>query len=549
MERKVAYRQAPVVVVGSGAAGLACALALAPTPAVILTKTAILEGGSSVLAQGGIAAALGPKDSPDQHATDTLAAGHGLSDPDRVNDMVRDGPSVIRELIAAGLPVDRRADGGLSLGREAAHSRHRIVQAGGDAIGRDLVATLLTLAAKAPSVEFLTATAAIDLIVKEGRIAGLLACREGDGWIVLDTPNVVLATGGIGALWQETTNPAEATGDGLALAARAGAELADLEFMQFHPTALVPRNNAGGDAARARLPLLTEALRGAGARLVDMRDDAFMQDEHPLGDLAPRDVVARAIWRRRSAGDPVFLDLRPALAGHGRHAFPQAIGLCREAGFDPTATPVPVTPAAHYHMGGVSTDAFGRTSIPGLRACGEVAATGVHGANRLASNSLLEALVFARRVAETILPGAVQPNRTASRGRFRPPALAPLHDDDLRKWKEQVRAVMSRHVGISRGGPGLCEATASLEHLQEAFDAQPGTGGEADSGQIRAWSEARNMLLAGRLVAHAALRRAESRGAHFRSDFPQPREGWKHRQMLTIADLEPIRAGAHGYGG
>ena len=539
---QVTFRSAPVVIVGSGAAGLACALALAPLPVIVITKTVELAGGSSPLSQGGIAAALGSNDAPEHHAKDTLRAGAGLADPESVGALVRDGPAALQDLIAAGFPADRHADGSLALGLEGAHSRPRILHAGGDATGRCLVDTLLQRIAATPSIEILPATLAVELIVENERVAGLRAFGESQGWIELTARAVVLATGGVGALWQETTNPAEATGDGLALAARAGAQLADLEFMQFHPTAVVPRTGQSG----GRLALLTEALRGAGARLIDTHGTPFMMDEHSLGDLAPRDAVSRAIWRRRAAGEPVFLDLRPALAGHGRSAFPQALALCFDAGYDPGSAPVPVAPAAHYHMGGVLTDDFGRCSVPGLWACGEVASSGVHGANRLASNSLLEALVVAHRLAGTLRReiDLTAPNERAPDSQ--PVGLRVPDMDICATLKASMRTLMSRRMGIIRNGSGLSEAMTTLDCLQaklasEETAAEP--GGRWSFQNLLAWSELRNLLLAARFLTFAALRRAESRGAHFRSDHPQPRREWQRRQVLSIADIECMAAG------
>ncbi len=536
----VTYRDAPAVIVGSGAAGLACALAMAPRPVVVLTKTALPESGSSFLAQGGIAAALDPSDGPQHHAADTLSAGAGLSDAGRVDALVRDGVDAVGALLDQGFPADRHADGTLALGREAAHSADRIVHAGGDATGRALVATLLARAVSAPSIEILAATVALDLVVEDGRVTGLLAYGRDCGWVVFRSPAVILATGGAGALWSDTTNPDEATADGIAMAARAGARLADLEFVQFHPTALVPPSKAGDRPMR----LLTEALRGAGARLVDRRGRAVMRDEHRLGDLAPRDVVARAIWGRRAAGEPVHLDLRPVILRRGAGAFPQAMESCRAAGYDPEAAPVPVAPAAHYHMGGVLTDSRGRASLDGLWACGEVAATGVHGANRLASNSLLEALVFAQRVASdvTSTSGELSGARPTGHG-IALPAVG--HAPEV--LKTSLRAMMSRHVGLVRQAQGLSWALAALEALQAQFDVPSDRADESGRpafATIHRWSDLRNMLLAARLIAFAALRRHESRGAHFRSDVPKSRADWAHRQIVTLDDLDATKSRA-----
>ena len=529
----IANRDVLAVIVGSGAAGLACALAMAPMPVVVLTKTALPESGSSLLAQGGIAAALDPSDSPQLHAADTLSAGAGLSDGGRVDALVRDGVVAVNELLGSGFPADCDEDGTLALGREAAHSADRIVHAGGDATGRALVATLLARAATAPSIEILASTVAIDLVIEDGRVTGLLAHGRDCGWVVFRTPAVILATGGVGALWSDTTNPDEATADGIAMAARAGARLADLEFVQFHPTALVSASKAGDRPMR----LLTEALRGAGARLVDRRGRPVMRDEHSLGDLAPRDAVARAIWRRRAAGEPVYLDLRPVILRRGANAFPQAMEACRAAGYDPASAPVPVAPAAHYHMGGILTDSRGRASLDGLWACGEVAATGVHGANRLASNSLLEALVFAGRVASDVTSAAGEPP-PAALGRCG--VTVPDVGDAHAVLRTSLRAMMSRHVGLVRQARGLSQARTALEALQAQFDALPARrddAGRPDFNAVRRWSDLRNMLMAARLIAFAAVRRPESRGAHFRCDAPQMRGDWARRQIVTFDDL------------
>ena len=517
----------PAVVIGSGAAGLACARALADAgrDVALVTKTDGVAGGSSVLSQGGIAAALGRGDSPNRHGDDTLRAGAGLADAALVSGLVHDGVGAMRRLLAAGFAADRDANGALALGREGAHSAARVVHAGGDRTGAGLVATLSEGIADEPRIAVMVRTAAVEILVRDGRVAGVLVFRDGLGWEVLESPAVVLATGGAGALWQATTNPAEATADGLALAARAGAVLGDLEFVQFHPTAL---DTSAADGAR--LPLLTEGLRGAGARLVDSDGVAFMADEHPQGDLAPRDHVARAIWRRKEAGETVRLDLRPALAAHGEDGFPTAVAACRAAGFDPFAAPVPVTPAAHYHMGGVVANAAGRTTVPGLWACGEVANTGVHGANRLASNSLLEALVWARRVADDVGTTASEATETPMGAT---PMVAAPTVSAMDGVAAAVRRTMSRHVGIERDGRGLATAGTDLVML----DAN-GAAVDASWRTVLAWSEGANAVLAARLIALAALRRDESRGSHYRRDFADPRRDRAQRQTLRLADLE-----------
>lgn len=525
--------ETPIIVVGSGAAGMACALALAPRPVTLVTKAPTLTSGSTPWAQGGIAAAVGADDTAALHAADTIAAGAGLVDETVAALLAEDGPAAVSRLIAWGMAFDRAADGRLAQAREAAHGRARVLHAGGDSTGRVLAETLAAVVAADPAITVLTGTTAVDLAVEQGRVRGLLV-HDAAGWRMLPAMAVVLATGGIGMAWRETTNPPENTGDGLAMAARAGALLADLEFMQFHPTALnVPQ--AGG----AKLPLLTEALRGAGARLVDKAGRPFMAAEHPLADLAPRDVVARAVGARAARGEAVFLDLRPALETDGASHFPQVLEACRAAGLDPWTTPVPVAPAAHYHMGGVVTDPRGRTTLGGLWAAGEVACTGVHGANRLASNSLLEALVFGQRVAADI--GA---DLTA--GRLPPPEAgcaasvpAVCAAADAVALREELRATMSRHVGLSRDGAGLHMAGKVLAGLDGRLDAACGALATTDA--VRAWGEARNLLTVCRLLVTAAEHRQESRGAHCRRDHPLPREAYRRRLTMRLGEA-PVMA-------
>ncbi|MFD1626074.1 L-aspartate oxidase [Azospirillum griseum] len=524
-------RDAEIVVVGSGLAGMTAALALAPRAVTLLTKTDDLPGGSSLYAQGGIAAAIGPGDSPQDHAADTRDAGAGLVDAAMAALLTQDGADRIRALLADGLPFDRDASGAALLGREAAHGAARIVHAGGDATGRTLVLALADRLRATPSVRVEANAFAVDLVMRGNRVCGVLAMHA-DGWVLHRAPRVILATGGVGAAFARTTNPAEATGDGLALAARAGAALADLEFVQFHPTAL--------DVEADPRPLLTEALRGAGATLRNRAEERFMRTEHPLAELAPRDVVARAIGARIKAGERVFLDLRPALAAKPE-GFPTVLAICARHGLDPFAEPVPVAPAAHYHMGGVVTDPDGRTSLDGLWACGEVACTGVHGANRLASNSLLEALVFGGRVARDVAARPLAPLPPFALPT--PPAVAAeVGGALLDALTAESRRVLYEGAGLVRDGLGLLAARRKLGRLAAALDTLRGdpTDGAPTPTAVRRWGEARNRLLVGRLIVQAALAREESRGAHCRTDHPLANPALAQplsRRTHTLTDL------------
>jgi len=532
-----------VVVVGAGIAGLAAALGAARTRRVtVLTKAPLGAGGASPWAQGGIAAAMGRDDSPRLHAEDTVAAAGGLADPEIVALLTAEGPRRIARLIRLGTRFDRDASGELALGREGAHRRRRVLHARGDSTGAEIVRALTQAVAQAPNITVAEGAFAGDLVSTGGRVGGVVAMHaDGDGGrrVLHRAPAVVLATGGIGRAFLHTTNPPEATGDGLAMAARAGARLADLEFVQFHPTALaVP----GADP----LPLLTEALRGEGAILVDGEGRRFLLDDDPRGELAPRDLVARAIWRQLRAGHQVYLDARDAVGESFPERFPTVFQLCRAHGLDPRREPLPVVPAAHYHMGGVAVESRGRTSLVGLWACGEVTSTGVHGANRLASNSLLEALVFGARVAEDLrlplpAPTGEREARAAIASAPRPRSTAtdqaPL---------AALRRTMWDQVGVVRDGAGLAAAVAALDRLAAA--STDGAAG-ADGADWAAWAdgsdgdrtggELRNLLTAGRLIAAAALARRESRGSHFRSDYPDEDPELRRRVFWTFPETGP----------
>jgi L-aspartate oxidase len=504
-------RRADVVVIGAGIAGLTAALGLASRDVVLITKSDLGSGGSSVWAQGGVAVAMGEDDSPALHAQDTLVASAGLADPEAVALLTTEGPAQIRWMLEMGARFDRDMQGGLCLGREAAHSRRRILHANGDSTGAEMVRALTAWVRQTPSIRVQEQAFAAELVMEGGQVVGVLV-READGGLVMYRAwAVVLASGGIGRVFSRTTNPVENTGDGLAMAARAGAKLLDVEFVQFHPTALA------GDVDP--MPLLTEALRGEGAVLVNGRGERFMLEVHPDAELAPRDVVARAIWKQQAQGEQVFLDARAVIGDR----FPRVTQLCHEAGFEPKTQPLPVSPAVHYHMGGVATDADGQTSVKGLWACGEVSATGVHGANRLASNSLLEALVYGARAPLSVLRSLPsEPPPALAPAGWEPSAAVSAHpkqpSPEEAAQVQRVRSLMWSHVGLIRDGERLEEAKALLAQLDREMDTALGEG--------------RNILTCARLITEAAAARRESRGGHYRSDFPTPDPAWEHRIPL-----------------
>ncbi len=495
-----------VAVIGAGIAGMSAALHATDRRVVILTKSTFGAGGASPLAQGGVAVALGPTDSPDAHAADTLVAGAGLCDAEAVRVITNEGPARIAELVEWGARFDRGADGTIQLGREGAHSRDRVVHAAGDATGAELVRTLASGISNSTRVEILEDSLVVDLLVTRGRVVGVVAVDRNGRPLVVTAATVILATGGVGQIYSHTTNPVEATGDGLALAAAVGARLAGLEFVQFHPTAL--------EGSGRPMALLTEALRGEGAVLVDDRGERFMHAEDVSADLAPRDIVARAIGVRRRLGRRVFLDATGLASLASR--FPTVVELCARHGLDPSRDLLPVAPAAHYHMGGIVTDLEGRTSVSGLRACGEAAFTGMHGANRLASNSLLEALVVGARCGEDLarmshqIPVAISEVQTHWDV---PWADSPwLHDGPNQQAADDLCSIMEVGAGVERTQQSLRVARERLAELRQEAAAQPG--------------ELAHMMRAAALILRAAEARTESRGAHFRSDVPWSSPCW-----------------------
>ncbi|WP_034999635.1 L-aspartate oxidase [Beijerinckia mobilis] len=476
------------IIIGGGLAGLMTALALAPSPVVLIAKSPLGHEASSVLAQGGVAAAIGADDSVDLHLADTLKAGDGLCDAEAARSILAEGPDIIEALLRFGVPFDHDAKGRIALGLEAAHSRHRIVHAGGDATGAAIIKTLVARVKETPSITLIERVAARRLLVDDGRIRGVLANTH-CGPVVFPTDRVVIATGGIGALYDYGTNPAGSFGQGLALAARAGAMMADLEFVQFHPTALA--------GTSFPLKLISEAVRGEGAILIDETGRRFMEGV-PGAELAPRDIVARAVFAELQAGHHAFLDARkqPGTAFPGR--FPAITALLHAEKIDPLSQPIPIRPAAHYHMGGIKVDALGRTSIEGLWACGEAASTGLHGANRLASNSLLEAAICGRRAGHDILgtsASTAPTRRIAEQLAAALPAPGPS-DPAL------VRPIVSRGIGVLRNAEGLQRALGDLYPLAMGM------------------TPAADAAVTGLMIAASALRREESRGAHMRLDFP-----------------------------
>jgi L-aspartate oxidase len=536
--KRVPHCFTDVLILGGGLAGLRAALAVDPRLAVTVVTKDDLRGSSSQWAQGGIAGVVDPEDRFDNHVADTLAAGGSLCHEDVVDAVVREAPARIAELVAWGTRFDA-ANGSLALGMEGGHSHHRIVHALGDATGREVMRAVIERTRQLENLSVWPDTFTIDLVTDESGCRGALVWNPAHGKTIVWARRTILATGGAGQLYRETTNPPGASGDGLALAWRAGAELRDMEFMQFHPTVLYI---AGG--ARS---LITEAVRGAGARLVDRDGNPFMPEFDPRAELAPRDVVSRAITvvMHRTHHANVYLDLSHLDATTVRARFPGMAEICAKFGLDLARDRIPVRPGAHYMIGGVTIDDEGRTSLPGLFAAGEVTSSGLHGANRLASNSLLEGLVYGARAGAAAAAEVLADGPDGDE--FRVPALAtPRAAEpgagalDLADIRNSLQSLMWRQVGVERTGAALGEALGTVEGwcryvLPRQFADQQG------------W-QLQNMLEVARLMIRSALERRETRGVHFRSDHPEQRDEWRaHLAWRRGGDgprLEPLPTAA-----
>ncbi len=501
--------QSDILIIGAGVAGLYTALKLSPRPVTIVTARPLGKGGATPWAQGGLAAAVGENDTPNLHFSDTMQAGAGLVDPETAHILAVGGPEAVEDLLRLGVAFDRDANGNLKLGREAAHCRDRIVHATGDQAGAAIMDALITAARRAEHITILERIVVEDLLIDDNGVVGgaLVYDVAGGEREAFEAGETIMATGGLGGLYAVTTNPTPAQGHGLAFAARAGAIIRDPEFVQFHPTALA----IGVDPA----PLATEALRGDGAKLVNKNGDPFMARYHRAEDLAPRDIVARAVEAEIKAGRGAYLDAREAIGAKFPQAFPTVFASCQAVKIDPRTELMPVAPAAHYHMGGVFTDLDGKTSVDGLWAVGEVASTGVHGANRLASNSLLEAIVFGARIADHLRDAEIDSSADAGApGDRMELSSKPAPAAEMLK----LRRAMSAHCALIRDAEGLADLMDVIHEMQSSANMTSGF---------------KSALVTAELITQGALAREESRGGHFRSDFPEKDEEAFHTEIAA----------------